>query len=110
MAILPIVPIAPVVAGAGGSVQPGNRTAALAGGAGGSGAGSFASVLSNQLDAVSSAQLRADDLALKAATGDLASIQDYTIAATEAQLLTQLTVSVRNRALEAFNDIMRMQV
>ena len=55
-------------------------------------------------------QAKADDLALKAATGDLQSIQDYTIASTEAQLLTQLTVAVRNKAVEAFNDIMRMQI
>ena len=40
----------------------------------------------------------------------LQSIQDYTIASTEAQLLTQLTVAVRNKAVEAFNDIMRMQI
>ena len=59
---------------------------------------------------LSAAQAKADDLALQAATGDLQSIQDYTIASTEAQLLTQLTVQVRNRAVEAFNDIMRMQV
>ena len=106
MAILPIMPIQPIsVAGA---IQPGNATAA-AGTAGSSGA-SFASTLAQQLDNVSAAQNHADQLALKAATGDLQSIQDFTIASTEAQLLTQLTVTVRNRAVEAFNEIMRMQV
>ena len=71
---------------------------------------SFGNVLTDQLNKLSSAQAKADDLALQAATGDLQSIQDYTIASTEAQLLTQLTVQVRNKAVEAFNDIMRMQV
>ncbi len=71
---------------------------------------SFGDTLGRALDAVSDSHARADELALQAATGDLAAVHDYTIAATEAQLLTQLTVEVRNRAVEAFNDIMRMQV
>ncbi len=53
---------------------------------------------------------KASDLSVKAATGDLDSIHDYTIAATEAQVATQLTVAVRNKAVEAFNEIMRMSV
>ena len=106
MALPPIMPIQPIsVAGA---VQPGNLTGAAAG-ASGSG-DSFATALTAQLDKLSAAHEHADQLALQAATGDLQSIQDYTIASTEAQLLTQLTVSVRNKAVEAFNDIMRMQV
>jgi len=106
MALPPILPISPIsVAGA---IQPGNATA-TAGAAVGSGE-SFASTLASQMDAVSAAQGNADQLAVKAATGDLQAIQDYTIASTEAQLLTQLTVTVRNKAVEAFNDIMRMQV
>ena len=71
---------------------------------------SFGDTLGRALDAVSDSHARADELALEAATGDLTAVHDYTIAATEAQLLTQLTVEVRNRAVEAFNDIMRMQV
>ena len=102
---LPIMPINPIAVP--GSIQTGNRTAAEPGGVGSQ---SFGNVLTQQLDKLNAAQGKADDLALQAATGDLQSIQDYTIAATEAQLLTQLTVAVRNKAVEAFNDIMRMQI
>jgi flagellar hook-basal body complex protein FliE len=110
--IMAIVPISSLVSSisqiTAPSLQPG-RGAAANGADVGSG-DSFGSVLSKQLDKLSSAQNKADQLAVKAATGDLQSIQDYTIASTEAQLLTQLTVSVRNKAVEAFNDIMRMQI
>ncbi|MGD9999352.1 MAG: flagellar hook-basal body complex protein FliE [Ilumatobacteraceae bacterium] len=105
MALPPISSIRPIAVP--GVVQPGNRTAA---GADPAGSQSFGNVLAQQLDKLNAVQAKADDLALQAATGDLKSIQDYTIAATEAQLLTQLTVAVRNKAVEAFNDIMRMQV
>jgi flagellar hook-basal body complex protein FliE len=105
MSLLPILPVSPIAVP--GSIQPGNRTAA---GADAAGSPSFGNVFTEQLDKLSAVQAKADDLALKAATGDLQSIQDYTIASTEAQLLTQLTVAVRNKAVEAFNDIMRMQI
>lgn len=106
MALPPIMPISPISIGS--IAQPGNATASSP--VAGSGGGSFASTLAEQLDKVSAAQNNADQLALQAATGDLKSIQDYTIASTEAQLMTQLTVQIRNKAVDAFNDIMRMQV
>jgi flagellar hook-basal body complex protein FliE len=61
------------------------------------------------LDTLQASQNNADSLAVQAATGNLTDIHSYTIAATEAQLMTDLTVAVRDRAVEAFNEIMRMQ-
>lgn len=64
----------------------------------------------NMLDQLGQAQNNADSLALKAATGDLSSVQALTMASTEAQLMTQMTVTIRNKAVEAFKDIMGMQI
>jgi flagellar hook-basal body complex protein FliE len=70
----------------------------------------FGNLVLDGIDRLEGVQDRSDQLAVKAATGDLSSIHDYTLAATEASVTTQLTVAVRNRALEAFNEIMRMPV
>ncbi len=107
MSIAPILPIAPISVS--GVSQIGNSTSAGSAASASSG-DSFGDVLTQQLDNLSAAQNQADQLALQAATGDLQAVQDYTIAATEAQLLTQLTVAIRNKAIDAFNEIMRMQV
>ena len=72
--------------------------------------GDFGSLLLDGIDRLEAVQDRADGLAVQAATGSLENIHDYTLAATEASVTTQLTVAVRNKALEAFNDIMRMPV
>ncbi len=108
MAISGISPIAmPDFPGFSGVGQIGSVGTTPADGAGGA---SFADSLTNAFEAVSDSHAKADGLAVQAATGDLSAVHDYTVAATEAQLLTQLTVEVRNRAVEAFNDVMRMQV
>ena len=69
----------------------------------------FAAMLAGGLQKVEAAQDRADNLAVQAATGQLADVHEYMIAANEAQLTTQLTAAVRNKAIEAFNEIMRLQ-
>ena len=80
--------------------------------AAGAGAASdnFGNVVVNALQGVQDTQNTANSLAVQAATGDLVDVHNYTIAATEASLQTQLTVAVRDRAVEAFNQIMAMHV
>lgn len=69
----------------------------------------FAQALQGGLQNVQDVQSKADQLGVQAATGDLKDVHDYMIAATQAELTTELTVTLRNKALEAFNEIMRMQ-
>lgn len=69
----------------------------------------FGSTLAGQVDSLQAMQSRTDDLAVKAVTGDLDDIHDYTIAASESAVAMELTVALRNKAVEAFTEIMRMQ-
>lgn len=69
----------------------------------------FAGMLSSGLESVQNAQTKASDLAVQVANGTLADPAQYTMASTEAALGLQLTMAIRNKALEAFQEIMRMQ-
>ena len=71
---------------------------------------SFGNLIANGLENVNQSQQTADGLAQAASTGDLTDLHDYMIASTQAQLTTELTVNVRNKAVESFNEIMRMQI
>jgi flagellar hook-basal body complex protein FliE len=70
----------------------------------------FGSMVAQGLEKLQATQTSSDNLAVKATTGNLTDIHDYMIAANEATLATQLTVAVRNKAVEAFSEIMRMQI
>lgn len=71
---------------------------------------SFGDNVMSALDNLQSVQNNSDSLAVKAATGDLTDVHNYTIAASEANLATEFTVALRNRAVDTFNEIMRMQI
>lgn len=103
---MPITPIGPITPGPTPIVRTGAASPAEAAGSG----TEFASSFTSALDDLDAAHKNTDALARAAATGDLRSVEDLMIASTETQLATQLTVAVRNRAIESFNEIMRMQL
>jgi flagellar hook-basal body complex protein FliE len=69
----------------------------------------FASLLSNSLKNVQELQSKSNELAVQVADGTLQDPAQYTMASTEAGLALDLTMAVRNKAVEAFQEIMRMQ-
>jgi flagellar hook-basal body complex protein FliE len=68
----------------------------------------FASAIGDGLKQVEALDQTASTKAIQAATGDLTDVHDYVIAATQAQTAVELTTTLRNKALDSFNEIMRM--
>jgi flagellar hook-basal body complex protein FliE len=70
---------------------------------------SFANALTGAVDGLRAQQAVSSGLAIKAVTGDLTDIHQATLASTRAQVTMELVAGVRNKGVEAFNEIMRMQ-
>ncbi|MDJ0355980.1 flagellar hook-basal body complex protein FliE [Paenarthrobacter sp. PH39-S1] len=73
------------------------------------GGADFASTLTGAVDGLQQLQSNSNDLAIKAVTGNLDDIHTATLAATRAQVTLELVAAVRNKGVDAFNEIMRMQ-
>ncbi|NLY88928.1 MAG: flagellar hook-basal body complex protein FliE [Firmicutes bacterium] len=71
---------------------------------------SFRQVFSDALRHVNDLQLQADKLDRQLAAGTVENIHEVTIAAEKAALALELTVQIRNRLLEAYQEFMRMTV
>ena len=84
-------------------------TGATATGTTATGGASFGNALTGAVDNLQQLQGTSDSLAIKAVTGDLTDIHDATLASTRAQVTLELVAGVRNKAVDAFNEIMRMQ-
>jgi flagellar hook-basal body complex protein FliE len=69
----------------------------------------FAGALTGAVDNLQQLQGTSSSYAIQAVTGDLDDIHTATLAASRAQVTLELVVAVRNKGVEAFNDIMRMQ-
>jgi flagellar hook-basal body complex protein FliE len=75
-----------------------------------SGDNGFADILAGTVDQLNGVQATADAKAAQAATGDLQDAHDYMIASTEARLATDTVVTLKNSAVTAFTEIMRMPI
>ncbi|MFZ7087941.1 flagellar hook-basal body complex protein FliE [Curtobacterium sp. RRHDQ10] len=71
--------------------------------------GDFATSMGNAVDGLQQLEGTSKTLAVKAVTGNLDDIHDATIASTRAQVTLELVAAVRNKGVDAFNEIMRMQ-
>lgn len=70
----------------------------------------FKEMLYDAIDTVSDLQRNADELMTKLAIGETQDIHQVMIAVEEVNLALQLTLQIRNKMLEAYQEIMRMQV
>jgi flagellar hook-basal body complex protein FliE len=73
------------------------------------GGADFGNALTGAVDNLQQLQSTSDSLSLQAVTGNLDDIHDATIASSRAQVTMELVAGVRNKAVDAFNEIMRMQ-
>jgi flagellar hook-basal body complex protein FliE len=71
---------------------------------------SFIDHLQDAIEEVNKSQISADKKATDLATGKETNIHDTMLAATQAELSFNLMVQVRNKALEAYQEIMRMPI
>lgn len=69
----------------------------------------FANALGGAVNEVQTLQGISNDLSIKAVTGDLTDIHAATLASTRASVALEMVSTFRNRGVEAFNEIMRMQ-
>jgi flagellar hook-basal body complex protein FliE len=74
-----------------------------------SGAG-FGDALNKSLEGVSQLEQQADKAATSFATGETTGVHEVMAATTKSKLAVDALVAVRNRAVEAYQEIMRLQV
>ena len=74
------------------------------------GGDSFASSVRKALESVSAAEHEVDRIAVDIASGGESEVHELMVASAKASLSVDLLVQVRNRAVESYQEIMRMQI
>jgi flagellar hook-basal body complex protein FliE len=73
-------------------------------------AGSFKNAIEKAVGEVNHLQNSADKSAVKLASGDIEDVHEAMIAMQKAKLSLDFTIQVRNKVIEAYQEVMRMQV
>ncbi|MBU5437713.1 flagellar hook-basal body complex protein FliE [Tissierella sp. MSJ-40] len=71
---------------------------------------SFSSFLKNALNQVNEMQIESDEYKKMLAVGDVDNLHDVMIASDKANTAMQVTLSIRNKVVEAYKEIMRIQI
>ena len=70
----------------------------------------FGSVMNDLIGQVNQSQAKADQMVEALALGEPVEVHQVMIALNEASSALNLTLQVRNKALEAYQDVMRLQI
>ncbi|PLR97279.1 flagellar hook-basal body complex protein FliE [Bacillus sp. T33-2] len=71
---------------------------------------SFSSVLKQSIEKLNHAQLESDKMTEKLARGENVDLHQVMITAQKASISMQATLEIRNKVIEAYQEMMRMQV
>jgi flagellar hook-basal body complex protein FliE len=70
----------------------------------------FGEILNEALNKVNDDQIFADEMDRMLATGEVDNVHEVTIAAQKAQLTLNLAVEVKTQLMDAYKEIMRLQI
>lgn len=70
----------------------------------------FSQYLNEAINKVNELQKAADNSAIALATGEIQNLHQVTIDSLKAEIALQFTLQIRNKVIEAYQEIMRMQI
>lgn len=71
---------------------------------------SFATFLKDSINSVNEAQIQSDELTNKMANGENVDLHTVMIASQKASISLSATLEIRNKVVEAYQEIMRMNI
>lgn len=70
----------------------------------------FTEILKDALDKVNQMQVESEEYKKMLVLGEVDNLHDVTIASEKANVALQVTMSIRNKIVEAYREIMRIQI